>query len=186
MGARLPRGVIKMTILGEHYHPLLRSATLKADGTGANELTQPANVPHWHHYARAITYVLAVESVQGSPTTWSLAASFERQHPDVPNATTSSGYTLAGEAWTPLQNEQAAQLIEDGAGWYSNSHPAPAGGAEGTVADQSDRFSSSSPLVVVRTILCLGVASRVRLRPVFADGSSPTVTVSLGAIPVVR
>lgn len=90
---------------------LVHQGTIDAAGSTLVELIQPPNRIDWD-WADEVSFILDVQSVQGSPAAWSLGAKFQFCMPD----TTGAGYTA--ERWFDLQPEQIAKCIVEGVDWY--------------------------------------------------------------------
>lgn len=150
---------------------LVHAGAINAAGTSQVEQTQPPNRIDWD-WADEVTFQVDVQSVQGSPTTWSLTAKFQFCMSD----TTGAGYST--ERWFDLQPEQVQKCIVEGVGWYGGAATAPTGVAAGIIAQNGDTL----PITVQRTIRNFGARTRVLLVPTFADGTNPTVTCSVMAV----
>jgi hypothetical protein len=124
--------------------------TPAGDGAYANELPE-CFVDFSDQSDIGLTWTLDLQGIVGSATTWTLGVKFQIGTLD----TTDAG--LSRFRWFDLQPEQAWEMISEGVGWYGGSHPAPSGGAEGTVATEA----SALPRTLKRTIRDYGALVRV-------------------------
>jgi hypothetical protein len=164
--------------LTERTHIIVHKGEINEAGSGTWQPFQPENLPEWHLYCKAVTYVLAIEEVKGAPTESELTAKFEVRQPDAPGTT---AYNYQAERWIELQKQQAEKAILEGVGWYGSAHPEPAGGAAGIVWKNGD----TAPVVIRRTINTALGASRLFLKAKFAGGTSPAIVYSLTCTPQV-
>lgn len=168
--------------LVERPHILIHGKGMNAAGTGDAELAQPANAPQWMLYCEAVTFIVAVTGVTGSPSAWSLGCKFQLIHPDAYD--TVNDYSLATEYWSDLTVAKL-DMIDEGVGWYGPNKTPPLGGAAGIIADQTDTISTTAPVIVSRTIRPGARQARIVFSPAFTGGTSPTITTQVVAIPKV-
>lgn len=131
---------------------------------------QPSNYLDFAAYGDEVTWQLYVESVSGAPTAWSLGVRFEYaiEH-------TGANWGLIAPIWVPYSNLDLGADCREGVGWYAGTHPAPADGGYGVVADQTDTL----PVAVKRTIAVSSLRHRVHFNPQFTGGTSPAINVTL-------
>lgn len=115
---------------------------------------QPEHPFDWG-WATEAKWVLGVESVTGSPTTWSLAAKFEYC---VPNLT---GGRREEERWFEVDSTTLAVDVAEGINFNTFT--------------QADTL----PATQKRTITNFGSYMRLHLYPTFTGGTSPGLYVSL-------
>lgn len=168
--------------LVERPHILVHGKAINQAGTGDVELRQPANAPEWMLYSVALTYVVTVTGVTGSPTSWSLDCKFQLRQPDAQDAT--NDYMFAAENWFDLTPAQL-DLIDEGVGWYGPDKTPPLGGQAGTIADDTDSPSVGSPIIVRRTIRPGGQLASLLFTPTLSGGTAPGISIHVVAIPQV-
>lgn len=144
--------------------------------TGAVLWTQPDNLPLWGSTHRAVQFGIRVTAVGGGPTTWSLAAKFQRlvMH--------TTGMHFEYPTWVDLDTDLVSSDIVEGLPWSLVKRAAdtgadPADGGFGVIATDA----SALPVFKKRTLENFGLGCRIKLDPVSTGGTTPYLNLSIVA-----
>jgi hypothetical protein len=116
-----------------------------------------------------VTFMVAVMSVAGTPTTWSLGCKFQYCIPHTANS------FKTYPVWFDLQPENVTTNVVEGVGWYGAAHTKPVGGASGIIAGSGDTL----PIVVQRSIRYFGLRVRLMFDPQTTGGTNPAIKTSI-------
>jgi hypothetical protein len=118
-------------------------------------------------WAETLTWVLGVEGVTGSPSTWSLGVIFQYCLDNM------DGHQYTKRRWYDLAEENIIADIAEGTGWHGPGLSVP------TVANEV----SILPVTVKRTIHNHPRRVRVLLDPQFTGGTNPGLYINLHVTP---
>ncbi len=165
------------------YHPLISRGWNGSSG----QALRPAGSPNAFVYpiqpinpvdlganSSEVSFVIACFGPQGSPTTWSLGAKFQFCLPH------DNSFQHSRELWFDLDAANVAGCIVEQCGFAGPGETAPTDGSFGVVARNGSGASSSSPVIVQRTIRHFGLRVRVALDLQFTGGTDPGIFVDMG------